>query len=65
MGTAVLFQGIKRLKSEVNLTPSLRVEVKNDWSYTSTPPYVFMARTGKTLIGERSVVGKSFEELLK
>jgi hypothetical protein len=34
--------GVKRLGREANHTPPSSAEVKNAWSYTSTPPYVFM-----------------------
>jgi hypothetical protein len=36
------FSGVKRPEHEDNHSPLSRVEVKNAWSYTSTPPYVFM-----------------------
>jgi len=35
---------------EADHSPSFRVEIKNEWSYTSAPPYVVMAWIGTTLI---------------
>jgi hypothetical protein len=35
--------GVKRLGREVDFSPPSSAEVKNAWSYTSPPPYVFMA----------------------
>jgi hypothetical protein len=35
--------GVKRLGLEADHSPPSSVEVKNAWSYTSTPQYVFMA----------------------
>jgi hypothetical protein len=44
MGTGrALSLGVKRPGSEADHSPSTRAEVKNAWSYTSTPQYVFMA----------------------
>lgn len=43
MGTAVCFPGIKR-PGEADYSPPVRVEVKYLWSYTSSPPYLFMVR---------------------
>ena len=37
MGTGVLPRGIKRLGREVDHLPASSAEVKNGWSYTSTP----------------------------
>jgi hypothetical protein len=39
--TGVLSTGLKRPPSNAN--------VKNVWTYMSTPPYVFLVYTGKTL----------------
>jgi hypothetical protein len=47
----VLSPGVKRPGREVNylgLPPSI-TEVKNEWSYSSTPWHVFMAWTGRTV----------------
>jgi hypothetical protein len=38
------FVQISLPEREVNHSPVSNVEVKNIWSYTYTPPYVFMAR---------------------
>jgi hypothetical protein len=38
MGTGVLPRGIKRPGREVDHLPSSSTEVKNEWSYASTPP---------------------------
>jgi len=38
-----LAPGIKRAEHEADHSPQPSVEVKNMWSYTSTPPYVFTA----------------------
>jgi hypothetical protein len=35
--------GVKWLEHESDHSPPSSAEVKNAWSYTSTPPYVFMA----------------------
>jgi hypothetical protein len=40
---------VKRLGHNVGQSPSFYVEVKKEWSYTSTPLYGFMAWTGPTL----------------
>jgi hypothetical protein len=32
--------------------PSLRIEVKNDCNYTTSPPYAFMTWTGTTLTSQ-------------
>jgi hypothetical protein len=42
MGTGVSL-GVKLPGREANYSPPSSAEVKNAWSYTSTPPYVFMA----------------------
>jgi hypothetical protein len=42
MGTGGSFPGDKRLGCEVDNASRPSVEVKNEWSYTSTLPYVFM-----------------------
>jgi hypothetical protein len=36
-------QGVKRPGREADHSPPSNTEVKNAWSYTSSPPYVFMA----------------------
>jgi hypothetical protein len=43
------FPGIKgpRLGADCHSSPSI-FEVKNEWSYTLTSPYAFMAYTGKS-----------------
>jgi hypothetical protein len=38
-----LFLGVKRPRREADHSPPSSAEVKNAWSYTSTPQYVFMA----------------------
>jgi len=43
------FPGVKRPGPEVNYSPPSSTEVKNEWVYTSSPLYAFMAWTGKTL----------------
>jgi len=35
--------GVKRPGREADHSPTFSAEVKNVWSYTSTPQYVFMA----------------------
>jgi hypothetical protein len=42
MGTGVSFSGVKRPGCEADHSPPSSAEVKNAWSYTSTPQYVFM-----------------------
>jgi hypothetical protein len=43
MDTGVPTLGVKRPKREANHSPPSRAEIKNGWSYTSTPPYVCIA----------------------
>jgi hypothetical protein len=43
MGTGALSLGVKRPGREVDHSPPSDAEFKNAWSYTSTPPNVFMA----------------------
>jgi hypothetical protein len=43
MGKWAVCSGIKRPKREADNSPPSSAEVKNAWSYTSIPPYVFMA----------------------
>jgi hypothetical protein len=42
MGTGVCFPGVKRPGRKSDYSPPSSAEVKNAWSYTSTPQYVFM-----------------------
>jgi hypothetical protein len=39
----ILPPAVKRPGLEADNSPPSSVEIKNTWSYTSTPPYVFMA----------------------
>jgi hypothetical protein len=41
--TGTLSPGIKRPGREADYSPPSSTGVKNAWTYTSTPPYVFMA----------------------
>jgi len=41
--TGALFPQVKWLGCEANHSPPISAKVKNVWSYTSTPQYVFMA----------------------
>jgi hypothetical protein len=41
VGTRDSFTGTNRLGCEVDHSPTSSAEVKNAWSYTSTPPYIF------------------------
>jgi hypothetical protein len=43
MGTGTLSLGVKRPGCEADHSLPSSAEVKNAWSYTSTPQYVFMA----------------------
>jgi hypothetical protein len=43
MGTRGSFPGLKRPRREADHSPPYSAEVKNEWSYTSTPQYAFMA----------------------
>jgi hypothetical protein len=43
MGTRDSFPGVKRPGREADHSPPSSAEVKNAWSYTSIPQYVFMA----------------------
>jgi hypothetical protein len=42
MGTEFLSLGVKQLGREADLSPPFSAEIKNVWSYISTPPYVCM-----------------------
>jgi hypothetical protein len=42
MTTVVLSSEVKRQEREAGHSPPSSAEVKNGWSYTSTPPYVFL-----------------------
>jgi hypothetical protein len=42
-GSGGYFPGVKRPGSEANHLPPSSVKVKNEWSYTSTYPDVFIA----------------------
>jgi hypothetical protein len=41
MGIGGSYTGLKRPGSEADHSPPSRAEVKNTWSYNSTPPYTF------------------------
>jgi hypothetical protein len=41
-GTEGLFPRVKQLGYEADYSPPPSSEVKNSWSYASTPSYVFM-----------------------
>jgi hypothetical protein len=43
MGTRDSFSGSKAARCEADHSPPSSAEVKNSWSYTSTPQYVFVA----------------------
>jgi hypothetical protein len=43
MGNRGSFRGVKRPGREADHSPPSSAEVKNAWSYTSTPQYAFMA----------------------
>jgi hypothetical protein len=43
MGSGGSFLGVKRPDHEADHSPPLSAEVKNAWSYISSPTYVFMA----------------------
>jgi len=43
MGTRGSFPGVKRQGCEADHSLTSRAEIKNAWSYTSTPEYAFMA----------------------
>jgi hypothetical protein len=44
MSTGALSLDVKQPGHEADCPPLSGAEVKNPWSYTSTSPYVFMAR---------------------
>jgi len=48
MGSVAYYPGIKRPEGEAYPSPT-SAGFKNEWRYTSTPPYVFMPCTGRTL----------------
>jgi hypothetical protein len=41
-GARALSLGVKQLGHETDYSPPSYAEVKNAWSYTSTPQYIFM-----------------------
>jgi hypothetical protein len=43
VGTGDLTPEVKRPVREADKSPPSNVEVKNEWSYTSTPPYAFLS----------------------
>jgi hypothetical protein len=45
MGTGFLSRGVKRPGRGVDHSPHSIADFKNEWSYTSDPPYVFMTWT--------------------
>jgi len=47
MGTGGSFSGVKRRERDVNQAPPSSAQLKNEWSYTSTPLCAFMACIGK------------------
>jgi hypothetical protein len=38
--------GVKQLGHEADHSPTSSVKVKNAWSYTTIPPYIFMISNG-------------------
>ena len=49
-GTGGFSSRAQRLEFEVDHWAKLIVEVNREWSYTSTPPYAFLACTGTTVL---------------
>ena len=49
MGTWVPCWGVQKPGREFDHSPPSTAKVKNEWSYTFTPPYTFMGCTGKNL----------------
>ena len=47
-GYGVSFPRVKQPRSEANHSPLSSDQVKNEWSYISTPLYAFLAWTGMT-----------------
>jgi len=47
-------RGVKRPRREVIDSPPTSVEVKNEWSYTSTPSFVFMTWAGTSVLSVQS-----------
>jgi len=43
MGTVSSYPAVKLPAREADSSPLSSTEAKNSWSYTSTPPYLFMA----------------------
>jgi hypothetical protein len=43
MGIGTFSPGVKRQEREANHSPETCAQVKKTWTYTATPPYVFMA----------------------
>jgi hypothetical protein len=60
MDTEDLSPGVKRPKCEPDLSPPSNADVKDAWSYNSTPPYIFMVwslikhRDNFTLLDKRN-----------
>jgi len=48
MGSVAYYPGMTRPEREAYHSPTF-TGFKNEWSYTSIPPYVFMPCTGRTL----------------
>jgi hypothetical protein len=46
VGIIAFFPGLNRPRHETNHSPQSSTEVKNEWSYTSTCPHVFIVCTG-------------------
>jgi hypothetical protein len=60
--------GVKWPGREADHSPPSSAEVKNAWSYTSTPPYTFMAWCSVTAQGQLLTLlnaHKSFEDVAK
>jgi hypothetical protein len=56
------FPGVKRPGRDVDHSPPFGAEVKNEWSYTSTPLLplnAFTARTGKSIQVAKAVIFKA------
>jgi hypothetical protein len=47
--SGALLSGAKRLGIDADGSPPPSSEVNKAWKYTSTPPYVFMAKENRTL----------------
>jgi hypothetical protein len=49
VGTKISFSGIKWPMREINISPPYSAEVRNKWSYISTPPIILCCLNGENM----------------